>query len=527
MPTNSRGFLIQLLVATMISTTILDMILVHNRVLTNDNHGSNKSINMGFESALASYYANPFAPRSRSGMTMGYTAHPEHNSSSIGAFQSQPKTNSKVDFEERPTSSLSLASLSNLHPSSSGEIIRIAVFPVVKKRKRKANYRHLIEDGVNQSPFLEFAPGGDELELISLGLASTSDEDDDDNGNVVWLLDLLAMRDYWGSDWCETFGDLLQNAIEIRKDLKKSLTWPIVVVDNRDYAYISYCRHIEEAVGPDNVRYSYRSLVTKRAWSKRKEWVRMGKTIDVRSQAPKAKYEHRHRPIGVRTDTVRAVHEYLQERGQKLCNDIEKSLSRNIDVSYFWETRNYTREDSWLRDKVYDVLLQFADMNPKYDIQVGLKGETAMWGRKSVSDSYVEALLDSKIVVVAQRDYWEDHYRLFEAMVAGTMVMTDKMLSLPTGLQDGVSVVEYTSSEDLVAKLKYYLGHHENRVEIARNGRYVAMSRHRSWHHMEEIVFGSPATVCRNKPEEGGVGEFSKASRCPYMVNAKNIDEPC
>jgi hypothetical protein len=37
-------------------------------------------------------------------------------------------------------------------------------------------------------------------------------------------------------------------------------------------------------------------------------------------------------------------------------------------------------------------------------------------GKTSVQDGYVEALLTTKIVVVAKRGKWEDHYRLFEGI---------------------------------------------------------------------------------------------------------------
>jgi hypothetical protein len=57
-------------------------------------------------------------------------------------------------------------------------------------------------------------------------------------------------------------------------------------------------------------------------------------------------------------------------------------------------------------------------------------------------------MLDTKIVVVTQRDQREDHYRLNEALISGTMVMTDRMLALPIELESGTSIVEFTSADD-------------------------------------------------------------------------------
>ena len=144
---------------------------------------------------------------------------------------------------------------------------------------------------------------------------------------------------------------------------------------------------------------------------------------------------------------------------------------------------------------------------------MGLAGDAAREGRQGVSEAYIEALLATKIMVVTQRDLWEDHYRLFEALVSGAMVMTDRMLSLPAGLQNGTSLVEFESSEELTSMIKYYLTHPEERRKMARKGRRVAMARHRSWHRLEEIIFGVPLTVC-------GAEVAANDDVCPYKVHA-------
>lgn len=148
--------------------------------------------------------------------------------------------------------------------------------------------------------------------------------------------------------------------------------------------------------------------------------------------------------------------------------------------------------------------------NDGLNVFVGLAGEAVRIGRRGVTSAYIDALLDSKINVVTQRDNWEDHYRLFEALVTGGMVITDKMLSLPEGLKNGTNIIECISQEDLRAKILYYLSHPDERIEIARQGRLLAMSRHRSWHRIEEIIFGTPMSVCEQK----------MGSPCPFIVHA-------
>lgn len=94
---------------------------------------------------------------------------------------------------------------------------------------------------------------------------------------------------------------------------------------------------------------------------------------------------------------------------------------------------------------------------------VGLAGNAATEGRRQVQSVYIETMLDSKIVVVTQRDKWEDHYRLFEALVSGAMVMTDRMLGMPQGLENGTSLVEFESEQDLRTMILYYSSHPHGR----------------------------------------------------------------
>jgi spore maturation protein CgeB len=134
-------------------------------------------------------------------------------------------------------------------------------------------------------------------------------------------------------------------------------------------------------------------------------------------------------------------------------------------------------------------------------------------------------MLKSKIIVVSQRDGWEDHYRLMEAIVSGAMIMTDSMLSLPDGYQDGISIVEYDSARDLKDKVTYYLQHTSERQSIAAKGRRLAMTKHRSWHRMEELIFGTILTNCHPPPQNengnsNGNTSTSSASACPFVINA-------
>ena len=117
-----------------------------------------------------------------------------------------------------------------------------------------------------------------------------------------------------------------------------------------------------------------------------------------------------------------------------------------------------------------------------------------MEGRNAVEELYEQAMISSKIVIVTQKDGWEDHYRLFEALVCGPLVITDAMLAPPKGLVHGETLLFFHSLNELQDLVLYYLTHEEERRVLAQKGYEVAMGRHRSWHRMEELLFGQALT---------------------------------
>ena len=140
-----------------------------------------------------------------------------------------------------------------------------------------------------------------------------------------------------------------------------------------------------------------------------------------------------------------------------------------------------------------------------------LAGNASESGRTSVARGYIEGLLNTKIITIVQRDGWEDHYRLFEGLLSGAMVMCDRMLGMPSGLVNGTHLIEFTGEHDFIEKALYYLEHDDERQAIAYRGRELAMTRHRSWHHMEQIILGQPITMCPR-----GVGV------CPACQRVRN-----
>jgi hypothetical protein len=272
------------------------------------------------------------------------------------------------------------------------------------------------------------------------------------------------------------------------------------------------------------VTYTRRAIVRGRKWNNASNWVDFGVTTPSMQHGK----QYRHTPLIVRTDTVNAFDKVLRERNLTLSSRIE-TIERSEDVSHFWPIPAYEGEDmgvgqvsSNLRTRVSRIIATMATSSnysvhgKSLSVYFQLAGKAVRTGRHNVAKEYIEALLNTKIIVVTQRDAWEDHYRLFEGLVSGAMVMSDRMLSLPEGLKNGTHLIEFVSEEDFINQTMYYLQHDEERLAIAHAGRREAMTRHRSWHRMEYIIFGQTLSSCIQRE----IG-----SECPYIVHANQTSK--
>ena len=284
-------------------------------------------------------------------------------------------------------------------------------------------------------------------------------------------------------------------------------------------------------------------IAADRHWSDEKNWVEPGTIWDSDDQSCSAK-PMIYSPYTVRSDYVEAVEQLFPKFLASL--DIAKEggdtkqltpvdTSRPLDVAHYWDQqatghKSEYRYHSQLRNTVSEVGSSLhGTVAGKKTAKAETVSETGSAGRTEVFESYVQSLLTTKIVVVAQRDIWEDHYRLFEAFVGGAMVMTDPMLSLPAGLVDGENIVVYHSRNELRELLLHYLHPEQDqaRLAIARKGYEVAMGRHRSYHRMEEVFFGrylSPSSLC---PKEH-MKEINPASiaATPIQNSTSSKDSP-
>jgi hypothetical protein len=149
-----------------------------------------------------------------------------------------------------------------------------------------------------------------------------------------------------------------------------------------------------------------------------------------------------HAPFAVRSDFVNFLQDIIPSiaRNSSTIGSSSKSIpfhpvdcmKRSIDIIHLWDPSAESGQKAF-RDFVTRNIRQMADLdhpldnNRKIQVEWKLQGHRAQKGRFGVSKDYAKIMLQSKIVVVTQRDQWEDHFRLFEAITSGAMVLMDGM----------------------------------------------------------------------------------------------------
>jgi hypothetical protein len=288
----------------------------------------------------------------------------------------------------------------------------------------------------------------------------------------------------------------------------------VVLMDYRDRSMNpSHCKkeivQLIDLLGKGNVASVKQQIVRKRLWNETSNFPDPGFIWDSSKDEVCFGRPTLRVPYTVRSDYAEAVqetyHQFLAATEQDSSSSNSASLllppdtvRTRTDVAHFWTFKKLGSNAAVLRNAVTSLVVSLngttpfgSSLKPLTVIGAAVSMRNAI-GRTNVSKEYLESLLTTKIVVVAQRDNWEDHYRLFEAISCGALVMTDPMLSLPDELVDGENIIVYRSLDHLRKLVLYYLdpAHNDERLRIARAGWKLAMGRHRTYHWMEELFFG-------------------------------------
>ena len=184
------------------------------------------------------------------------------------------------------------------------------------------------------------------------------------------------------------------------------------------------------------------------------------------------------------------------------------NVSRDIDVSCFFEPKDNCHVDALERelDRGWDfktslgrnlgfcgtrVLVATTLKNSQQWFHSGLKmhiGKTGTGqtdGRRTPQQEYVELMARSKIIVSATPDGWEGDYRLMEALSSSALVLHNRMILPPAGLEDGKHWVIYNDHMDMLDKVNYYSARPELAKKIGEQGRKYVMNNHQPHHRVE------------------------------------------
>lgn len=352
------------------------------------------------------------------------------------------------------------------------------LYPINIHHKNKyAPTEHIVLDGINKSKCLDWS---------------------NDPSSSCWLIDWENNMDGTTEQMCKDVSTKIEialNQIQLNESTSNMNMFIFHYNDNHKFP----CEPLSnQTINKNMLLYGKRSMAISRG------------NFQDGTRATYDSYEQQSRgavawlPFAVRTDEVleiiRQTTTYQKNQSSTTGTfDIREGpivylprIQRNIDVQAFFDIdktkkpANFTKTE--MRSQVGYHLLEMAEANPTLKIKVGKVGQNGRLGRLSIQPEYVASILSSKIVVTCQPGEWEGHWRFFEAMAGGAMVMTDPSIHIPEGYVDGENVVVFRSLSDLESKILYYLSHESQRSEIASKGWELALTRHRSWNRMEDFI---------------------------------------
>lgn len=430
---------------------------------------------------------------------------------------------------------------------------KVYVLPVSYPKHEQSEHKHFILDGIQQSQNLELTKDPRDTDAVWVVNAGRCPCDTfrkefrNRIGNVTMLRKTTTRGEYAGDESIRTTNSSISSSTHALSSLRRRIPsvlrghhdhqdnnaspliapWSIIIMDWTDEGvlledYRSCLEEIFDAFGGSNkntfvatrtilrgrsvhsneagetrveygepINYSQELSILKQHLERHDSSSLLNKSAEGKNKTLVPLFTGHVQPIryGIRSDLVNKINSLMKQEVNEV--DIVKKV-RDGDAIHFWSIGSGKNWYGKFRSAVSQTMREFAgDTVPtKWNITTEEIGARKKAGRNSVADEYAAALLNYKIVVVAQRDNWEGHYRLMEAMAGGALVLTDPMHPLPRGIEDGSHVVVYNNMTELKDYLKYYLENDEERLAIAKTGYLAAMSNHRSWNIMENVVFG-------------------------------------
>ena len=311
--------------------------------------------------------------------------------------------------------------------------------------------------------------------------------------------------------------------------LTSALRWKVVIIDFSDYGYvfdddkyydiddftIDCLRPLSDLLGRRNIFLASRehvigrNVTMKNTSDDEEQFGPLGNIIDY-SQLHLTHFMMnavRHVDFGHRSILEKCLEQEaakLDSVGDQRRQEEEvdfSTLPRKLDVAHFWKVGNDDNITGTVRNTVNSVVFSLGNSTetgmPLKIFAGHLGKDLGSYRSRDVTSILAQEMLRYKIVVVAQKDMYEGHYRLMDALLSGALVMTDSISLLPLFIIDKVSIVVYRSPAELRRSILYYLqdGHEEERQAIGRKGRDAALTHHSPAAWIERVIFGNWTSV--------------------------------
>jgi len=126
----------------------------------------------------------------------------------------------------------------------------------------------------------------------------------------------------------------------------------------------------------------------------------------------------------------------------------------------------------------------------KRNVYFNLKYGAPGWVSRVRFEDYVPLYRRAKIGINVHNrgDYTVGSYRLFDLPANGVMQISDGGRHLGAFFAVGEEIVGYRDADDLIEKVRYYLAHDDERIDIARQGYRRVMSGHRIRDRFRELA---------------------------------------
>ena len=415
-------------------------------------------------------------------------------------------------------------------PMMAREPVPVQIIPANSDGSSSSRLSSLLYEGIESSQRLVLASSpheNDVVWLVDLSRIMCNELVDEADSNMRKRIERHRQATREGR--ASPFGQPLPSLASPTR-LTSALQWKIIIIDFSDFGYVAEddvyygiddftldcIKPLSDLIGRRNVYFASREHVLGRniqpisGGDEEQPFGPLGERIDYQRMHLIHFMMGKVRRInfGHRTLLEHCLEDELSKKmevGVANNNPLDMaSLDRPYDISHFWKVGNDDNHTSVIRDAVNDVVRSLGD------IHAPDKGPSTM---KTFADQFGEDLgsfksinltcplaremLQYKILVVAQKDKYEGHYRLMDALLSGALVMTDPMSSLPLFLEDRVNIVVYRSPAELKRLLKFYLlrDHEAERIEIGRKGREIALRHHSPAAWVERMVFGNWSTL--------------------------------